>query len=113
MFRGTRNDEVANGRTAGEGVTFADTTGATRPRLDCDVVAPCGHSKAQNSFAAATSGSAVLIRAVSQQFAIPCIPHSLSPKCSGIPAKALLARISTRNSDATRVFMVQILYGKC
>src|SRR5205085_3397038 len=82
---------------------------------DCDVrftppggVDPsCEQFTAQHSRAAAEpAASAFMSAALQQSISImPSMLHSLSPKCSGGPAKALPASTSKRIKDARRFFM--------
>jgi hypothetical protein len=77
-----------------------------------EVEAFVGQSTAQHSLAAATSGLSFAIKAALQQSIMPCMLHSPSPKCRGIPANVLPASTSKRNKDASRFFMFATLYSK-
>jgi hypothetical protein len=82
---------------AGEG-------GVTRTALGGEVVPFCAQLSAQYNFASATLGVSFCRSAALQQSIsiMPPMLHSLSPKCSGTPAKALPASTSKRNKDANR-----------
>jgi hypothetical protein len=77
-----------------------------------EVEAFVGQSTAQHSLAAATSGLSFAIKAALQQSIMPCMLHSPSPKCRGIPANVLPVSTSKRNKDASRFFMFATLYSK-
>ncbi|HEY8225392.1 MAG TPA: hypothetical protein VIG25_08960 [Pyrinomonadaceae bacterium] len=89
-----------------------DAGGLTRATLDGEVEPFVGQATAQQSLAAATSGLSFAIRAVLQQSIMPCMLHSLSPKCRGTPAKVVPTSTSKRNKDASRFFMPPTLYSK-
>jgi hypothetical protein len=95
-----------NGVRVGEG-------GVTRMLPGGDVVPLFAQLSAQHNFASATSGVCCCRSAALQQsMSIMRMPHSLSPECSGIPAKAPPTSTSNRNKDASRFFMREPLYEK-
>jgi hypothetical protein len=86
--------------------------GALRGATLVEVELFVGQSTAQHSLAAAISGLSFAIKAASQQSIMPCMLHSPSPKCRGIPANVLPVSTSKRNKDASRFFMFATLYSK-
>ncbi len=86
--------------------------GALRGATLVEVELFVGQSTAQHSLAAAISGLSFAIKAALQQSIMPCMLHSPSPKCRGIPAKVLPASTSNRNKDASRFFMFATLYSE-
>jgi len=81
--------------------------GVTRTMFGGEVVPSLAQLSTQQSFASATSGLDSCISAASQQSIsiMLSMPHSLSPKCKGIPAKVLPVSTSKRNTDASRDFI--------
>jgi hypothetical protein len=78
------------------------------------VVPLCEQSRAQHKRAAETSGVRLSAWAAFLQQSIPVIPgivHSCSLECSGMPAKTLPQKTSTKASDAKRFLMPLPIYG--
>jgi len=80
-----------------------------------EVVPFCAQFSAHKRSAPAILGVSVCPSAALQQSIsiMPPMLHSFSPKCSGTPAHALLARTSKRKKGASRFFMFNgLLYSK-
>ena len=108
-----RKEKLGNGSViAGcDGVGTCEG-GGTRTTFGGDVVPFCAQLSAQHNFASATLGVSFCRRATLQQSIsiMPSMLHSLSPKCSGTPAKALPARISRSNKDTRRFINIVTLF---
>ena len=85
----------------------AESGGVIRTVPGGDVVPFCVQLSAQHNLASATSGVTCFNCAFLQQSIsdMSAMPQSLSFKYTGTPAKALLKRMSNRNSEPMRFFI--------